>query len=479
MTTPSPPAAGGRKVLRVGILAPVNTLNPRESRDSVSTMAVSQVFETPVTAPRGEGAAVPVLFTGPLVQESPTRYSASVRGGITFSDGTPLNAAAVAGSLARVEDVKDHATVEAAGERVIFNLKSPNPRFDLVLTMVHCAIALDRGGRLLGTGAFVPTPGSGLDTARLAKNPRHREPVALDEVTFTRYPANADGRPEALMKAIEKGEVDFTNALSRTDAGEVKGVRKSFQPGNSTAILYFNTERPELKSAETRRALAMAIDRVSVTEVTYSNPLAFAATSLLPPMMGAHRDGLVFDPVKARSLFEKAPAPKPTRLRMLIVWAPRPYLPHPPLAAERIARQLKELGIEVQVHVPRASDEYFQMCARGDYDMVLGGWIADTPDPVEYLEANLRSDRIQSPSVKTVASINLGRYRSAAMDAALKRYRETGATENRAAVLNLVAEDVPLVPIMYGPTVVVSAWRVKNVEVTPMGVPNFAKFDLE
>lgn len=479
MTTPSPPASGGRKILRVGMLAPVNTLNPRESRDSVSTMAVSQVFETPVTAGRGEGAAVPLLFTGPLVQESTTRYSATVRGGITFSDGTPLNAAAVAASLARVDDVKEQAAVEVAGERIVFNLKSPNPRFDSVLTMVHCAIVLDRGGKLAGTGAFVVPPGATPDALRLVRNPRFRDPVALDEVAFTRYPPDADGKPGALMEAIEKGDVDFTNALSRTDAGEVKGVRKSFQPGNSTAILYFNTERPELKSAETRRAMAMAIDRVSVTEVTYSNPLAFAATGLLPPMMGAHRDGLPFDPVRAKALFHKAPAPKPARLRMLIVWAPRPYLPHPPLAADRIARQLKELGVEVQVHVPRSSDEYFQMCARGDYDMVLGGWIADTPDPAEYLEANLRSDRIQSPAVKAVASINLGRYRSPAMDAALKRYRETGAPENRDAILNLLSEDVPLLPIMYGPTVVVSAWRVKNVEVTPMGVPNFAKFDLE
>ena len=479
MTTPAASAAP-RKTLRVGILARVHTLDPREARDLVSTLAVHQIFETAYAVPRGEGAAPPVLFAGPLAEEAGGRRSAAVVPGIRFSDGTPLTAALVAASLNKVEAVREQARIEAVGDRVVFMLLKPNPRFDLALTLNHAAIVLEKDGKQLGTGPFIPAPGSTLESVRLVRNPHFRTRPALDEIALTIYPSNQDGRPEALIRAVEAGEVDFTTMLSRTDAGEVKGVRKAFQASNSTASLYFNTERPELRSIEVRRALALAIDRVKVTEVSYSNALAFAATSLLPPMMGAFRDGISADPEKAQALFAQAPLPHPTRLRLLTVWAPRPYVPHPRPVAEAIARQLAVLGIQVDIVTPRNSEEFFRSCELGDYDMVLGGWISDTPDPADFLDANLHSEHIQTPGAgRGVGHINLSRYRSGAMDEALRRFREDPTPDNRAAVLQMVARDVPLLPLMYGPTVVVSAWRVKNVDVSPLGVPHFDHFDID
>ena len=479
MSTPAAPVAP-RKTLRVGTVARIHSLDPRQARDLVSTLVVQQIFETPFAVPRGEGAAPPVLFAGPLVEEGGGRRSAAVRPGIRFSDGTPLTAVLVAASLNKVEAVREQARIEAAGDRVIFTLLKPNPRFDLALTLNHSAIVLEKDGKLLGTGAFIPAPGSTLKAVRLVRNPQYRARPALDEITLTIYPPNQDGRPEALIRAVEAGEVDFTTTLSRTDAGEVKGVRKGFQPSNSTASLYLNTERPELRSADVRRAVALAVDRIAVTEVSYSNALAFAATSLLPPMMGSFRDGISPDVEKAKALFAQAPSPRPSRLRMLTVWAPRPYVPHPRPVAEAIARQLAVLGIQVEIVTPRNSDEFFRSCERGDYDLALGGWIADTPDPADFLESNLHSEHIQSPNAgRGVGHINLARYRSGTMDEALQRFRQDPAPENRAAVLQIIAREVPLLPLMYGPTVVVSAWRVKNVDVSPLGVPHFEHFDID
>lgn len=473
------PAGASSKVLRVGILARVHSLDPRNARDLVSTQAVAQIFETPFGAPRGEGAAVPILFSGALAEDAPGRLSAQVKPGIVFSDGTPLTASVLAASLARVQPIADQARVEAAGDRVVFHLAKPNPRFDLALTLIHAAVVLEKGGQLLGTGPYVAAPGSTLDNVRLVRNERYRSRPAVDEIVFTIFPPTREGRPESLMKALEAGAVDFTTMLSRSDATDVKGVRKGFQASNSTAVLYLNTERPELRSAETRRALVLAIDRVALTEVSYTNALAFAASSLLPPMMGSFRDGLDPDPAKAKALFARAPEPRPSRLRLVMVWAPRPYIPNPQPVAEMVARQLGALGVTVDIVAPKTSDEFFSLCARGDYDLVLGGWIADTPDPADFLESNLHSQHIQSPVAKGVGNINLGRLKSPKMDEALRRFRESPSAENRGAVFQIVAEEAPLLPLMYGPTVVASAWRVKNVEVSPLGVPHYAAFDLE
>src|SRR5688500_20268117 len=107
MATPGSGAAIKR--LRVGIVARVHTLDPRQARDRVSPLAVQQVFETAYAVPRGEGAAPPVLFTWPLVEEGSGRRSAAVRPGILFSDGTPLTSVAIATSLNKVEAVREQA----------------------------------------------------------------------------------------------------------------------------------------------------------------------------------------------------------------------------------------------------------------------------------------------------------------------------------------------------------------------------------
>ena len=467
-----------QKVLRVGLLTRISTMNPREAWELVSTLVVAQVYDTPYAVPRVDGPADPVLLE-PLVAESRAGagvFSARVRPGITFSDGTPLTPALLAASLSRVDALKDQASVEAKDDKVVFTLKVVNPRFDLLLTLIQCGVVLEKGGKLLGTGPYVPAPGASLDDMRLVRNPHYRAAAPIDEIAFKVYPPNADGRPEQLVAAINAGEVDFTNMLSRTDAGTLGGVRKVFQPSNSTAILYFNVEKPELADARVRRALAHAVNRLAIADVSYSNALAFAASGLLPPTMGQFRDDLEFDLARAKSLLASAPV-KPTRLNLVRVWAPRPYLPNPQPVAEAVAKQLGELGIDVKITVPRVSDDFFKACERGDYDMVLSGWIADTPDPADFLEANLRSDRVQSHA--SVPSVNRSRLKSPAMDAALVTFRQDPSATHRDAILKILNDEAPLVPLMYGPTVVITSWKVKSLEVSPMGVPSFATADLD
>jgi len=249
----------------------------------------------------------------------------------------------VAASLERAALIRSVARIEAKGDRVVFQLQSPNPRFDLLLTLHQAAISLQKGTSLLGTGPFMPAPGATLENLRLVRNPKHRNKVAIDEIVFSEYPPAADGRPQALLEAIAKGEVDFTSMLSRTDAGTVSGMRKIFQPANSTAILFFNVDRPALQDAEVRRALAMGIDRMAVAQLSYTNALAFVASGLLPPLMGAFRDEIPYDMAKAKAALEANPS-RPTRLNLMTVWSPRPYLPNPRPVAELIAKQHRDAG---------------------------------------------------------------------------------------------------------------------------------------
>lgn len=478
------------KTLRVGVLTPVSTLNPREAQDFVSALAVQQIFETPYAQPATAGLPPePLLFQERLRQEpsSPssdgaTTYSAAVRPGLRFSDGTPLTAQHIADSLAKADTLREQADVETRGDRVFFRLKRPNARFDLVLARRFAGITRDAGpalGGLVGTGPYVPAPGATLERLKLVRNPHAHKSAAIDEVEFQVYPPDAQGRPEALIAALEAGEVDFTNALSREDIMRLKNVRRWTEPGSSTAILYMNTERPGLDDARVRRAIALSIDRLEIAKMFYTSATAFAASSLLAPMLGRGSDGLTFDPNRARTLLAAPGVRKPDRLSLLLIFGPRPYLPNPRRVGEHIAAQIEKLGIGVDLVPTSAVKEYYGKVQRGEYDLALAGWITDTLDPVDFLEATLGSDSIPIPQHATVVGANLSRWRNKEADETLARLRHEPREDLRTALLKKVGEEVPLMPLLYGATIFAHAARVKNLSPTPLGKPSFADLNLQ
>lgn len=471
------------RILRVGLLNPVRTLDPRDAQDTVSVLVLVQIFETPYAPPAADEPAEALLFDGPLREERAEGgrqvYSAGLRPGVRFADGTPLTAAHVVRSLSGAEGFVEQAEARADGERVRFVLHRPTRRFDLVLCQHFCSIVLEKGSERLGTGPYQIAPDATPERMRLVRNPHHWQDFPIDELEFVYFPPSAGGAPERLLAALEAGEIHFSNALSRDDVAKLQQVRKWFQPGNSTASLYFNTERSHLRDARVRRALPLAIDRGELARICYENALAFTATSLLPPMMGAWRDGIRHTPRQARELLAEAAAPLPASLRMLMPWGPRSYLPQPQQVGAAVACQLGEVGVRVDQEPTQDSQQFYRRCAHGDFDLALIGWIADTADPADFLEANLSSRSIPEPGKSPAIRANMSRWRDSQIDALLARYREDPSEGNKVAVLERVGEEVPLLPLMYGPTIAVHSWRLKGFSPSPIGFPIFSRLDLE
>ncbi len=469
-------SAATAKVVRVGILSSLAKIDPREAVDNISGMILGQIFEPPYAIAAGETMVRPVLFE-PLRAEGRLQYSAAIRPGVTFSDGTPLTAELAARSLRGAKVLATKATVESRGERVWFTLGAPNPRFDLTLTQGNCAIVLDRGTQLLGTGPFLFDQRPNLRllqsarSIRLVRNLNHHGTSTVDELHFLVCPADADGTPSQLLDALRRGEIDLTTAITMAELRnqEIGGFAPSLQPGNSTGILFFNTERHVLSKPAVRRAVALALDVHEIAARSYDkNPAAFIAPNLLPPMMGRATGLPTTDRAGARQMLEASGA-KPSRLSLLVPWAPRPYMPKPLPVAQAIQGQLAEIGITVDLLETSTSEEFFNDLIRGNYDMALAGWIADTPDPADFFEALLWSKMCEGENHS-----NHSRWRSAGADAALLRFREQPTEENKRELHRLVKEEAPLVPLIYGQSVVVHARKVRNVSVTATGVVSLA-----
>ena len=457
------------KVLRVGTLSSIAKIDPRDADDSISGMVLEQIFEAPYLLAAGETAVRPQLLE-PLRPEGRLQFSAAVRSGAKFSDGTPLTADLVARSLRSARVLANKASVEMSGDRVWFTLNTPNPRFDLTLTQGNCAVVLDRGMQLLGTGPFMfehrPNPRlmQREESIRLVRNPHHARQTAIDEVEFRVYPAESDGTPRKLVEAMTRGEVDVTNALTMAQLTTyaIPGVMPSVQPGNSTGILFFNTERRGLADAAVRRGLALALDPGEIAAATYDkNAGAFVAPTLLPPMMGRSVGLPMTDREEARRLLASSNGSRPSRLSLLLPWAPRPYMPKPLPVANAIARQLAAVGIAVDLVQPASSEAFFHDLDHGNFDLALAGWIADTPDPADFFEALLWSRASEGENRS-----NSSRWKHPPTDAALMQFREYPTEENKREIHRLVREEAPLVPLIYGQSVVVHSRKVHNIAVS-------------
>lgn len=483
---------GSKKVLRVGVLSRLGTLDPRQANDTISSMILNEVFESPYGAPNGTEAPEPQLFTEALRREQQSSdssvYSAELRKGIVFSDGTPLTAAAVVRSLMSSRDFVDQATAEVRSDRIYFTTSRPNPRFDLVLTTNFSSIVLEKGSSLIGTGPFMLPGAASLaqlqrqETLTLVRNPHFRRPIDLDEIRVTIYPASSGGGTETLLEAARRGEIDFTYSLTSVDAAALQGSPfvPSISTGNATGLLHMNTSRATLRDPEVRRAIGLAIDRRAIAEATYHrNPLAYVASGLLPPLMGRDRQAFSFDVAKAKKLAGELAGRMPGKLSLVLLWSPRPYLPNPKRTGEMIRDQLGGLGIAVELITPADRNQYFDYIHRGEYDLLLGGWIADTADPADFYEAILLSRAIPAAGNQTAVANNLSRWVHAPMDEALARYRSDPSEANRAAITAILIDQVPFVPLVYGQAVAVYARHVRGFRASALGRVSLASLSLQ
>lgn len=473
-----------RKVLRIGIDSPVRQMYPRVSDGYTAQLVCRQIFEPPFEAPIAGRSSRPLLFAGHLTEESNRNgiqiLSARIRDDLRFSDGTPVSPSHVAESLAALEQ-ENQAEVTTQGERILFVLRRPNANFHLALTQTYWALGLEHGNKMLGTGAFRLVPESSPERVILERNPYYRAEVPLDGIEFLVYPPEQDGSKTALVEALERGDVDLTTTLGQRDVSSLRKLRKWFDPGSSTCNLYFNTAQTPMNDAGIRRAIALGINRLDLSAAVYGNALAFAAKGPLPPVMGEWLDGFSYDVDAANQQLDELGVKRPLTMRLLMPWAPRPYVPNPRVIASQLEDMFARLRIELDLIPTRDLLDFRRHVIQGEYDLALLGWNADTPDPADFLETSLASDAIPEQEDSPVVKANWSRWASPQMDAALAAFRadpEDNTRSNRTDILKLLTDEAPMLPLIHGPTLCVHSFRVRNFEPNPFGIPSLADVDL-
>lgn len=468
--------SAGTKVLRVGVTSPLEQLDPRTAHDAVSHLVLAQVYETPYgrsTPPD------PLLMAGRLSRKSAadrTIYSARVRSGCSFSDGTPVTIEHIMAALRDLPTLIPGAKLARRGDELEITVSQLIESFELWLSKRWATVYLEKGGQLLGTGPFTFATSQSRDEVRLLRNPHYRETVPLDELVFRVFTPDASGRHPDLVAALESGEIHLTAALPRDELSELQDVRKLFHPGESTAMLFFNTQRRPMSDRMLRRGLALAIDRYELARVCHPESPDLSARGLLPPKMSAATDKIRHDPGEARTLLAQEALPGP--LRTIVVWGARPYLARPAVAVDELNRQLADFGVRLEPVYAKDPDDYFAHLSSGDYDAVLGGWIPESEDPVDFIESILASEMIPGEGRPTALTANFARWSDETTDRLLRRCRAFSSTDDMRALVEHIGAEAPLLPLMYGPRAIVHTRDVKNFDATATYVPSFARVDL-
>jgi peptide/nickel transport system substrate-binding protein len=457
--------------LVVGILADPVSLDPHLATDLVSGAIVANVCETLVRQ-RASGGPEAALATTWASVDGRT-WTFTLRPGVRFHDGTPFDADAV---VANVEALRaeqgfpGHA--ERAGPHVaVIALERPNAALLATLSQPSfsmqspAALGPGHAARPVGTGPF-----------RLAANrPGRVELTAhagywggaprLARVAFVRYP----GEPE-LAEALLAAEVDVTAGVTQN---RVEAVRRSpevvveTRTGLNIAFLSLNNGRAPFSDVRVRQAIARAVDRDElVARILASHGLP-ARNPLPPSLLGyaSRTRELVLDRPAARRLLAEAGHPDGFDATLLTAAAPRPYMPSPLRLAEQIRGELAQVGIRVAAQQADSWADYVGRGSRGEYDMMVLGWQADTTDPNDFLSALLAS--------RAIGATNRSRYHSQAMDALLKRGRMAGDARERAAIYHeaqeLFQKDMPWVPLYHVSVFTAYRRNVRDLVASPTG----------
>lgn len=464
--------------LVVGTLADPASLAPHQATDIVAAEIVASVCETLVRVRPGSLRPEGVLATT-WASSDQRVWTFTLREGVLFHDGALLDADAV---VANLEHLRRERAFPGRAERVgpnVVQISLERPNAALLSTLSQPFLAMQSPRRLSGPGSDVPV---GTGPFRLAAS----KPGIVELVAFEGHwagPPRTRGlvfrrfsSEQALATALASGEADVSSAIGPEGAARLRaaaGVTLDSQTGLNLIYLAVNNERPPLADTRVRRALSRGIDRpVLVREVLAGH--AEAAHTALPPTLFGHDTRtreLVLDRDTARRLLAAARLPEGFETTLTVSRAPRPYLPEPLRVAARLRDDLARVGVTIRLREVATWTEHVGLTSRGDFDLALLGWQADTLDPNDFLTALLDSG--------SIGTTNRSRYRSAAMDGLLKRARMDSAPGARLALYreaqDLFQKDMPFVPLYHSSVFTVHRREVRGLVIGPTGILRYDK----
>jgi ABC-type transport system substrate-binding protein len=412
-------------------------------------------------------------------------FTLKLRSGLTFHDGTALDAEAVKYNLDRSRsdtrstiktDLDSIESVEVEGtDKVIIKLKRPDALLPLALTSRAGMMVSPKASKELGAGLVRKPVGAGpwsfvswADNASISMKRydgywRKGYPK-IDAIEFVIIPELNTG-----LRSVIAGQNHFVYRLSpqqKTVIDRAKSVKPVNGPTLYFHLIYFNNSRPPFNDMRIRQAVSYAIDRDAFNKGTMLG-LGEFANSAIPKAHWAYDESLEnffkYDPEKSKALLAAAGHPNGIDIPT-IGWNDQ----YSQQRQELLMEQLAKVGIRLKVDrysIADASTLYLGPEKRGE--AMISAWTG-RPDPSMTYNLLTSAGGFFNPS-------QLQDYPG--LTDALVEAQTTLDPEKRKQALfkvqRLVAESAWFCPIVFEPEIDGAAATVEGYRPNLLGWPKF------
>jgi peptide/nickel transport system substrate-binding protein len=411
-----PPHAGG--TLHLGISSNPDCLDPQQASTNAALNVGRQLVDSLTDQDPSTGEIKPWLATSWEVDPASTSFTFHLKPGATFSDGTPVDAAAVKGSFDGIKALGAKALLGASylaayrsstvvdPQTVRLDFSTPSAQFLQASSTMSLGILSPgayrktaeqrcQGDGLTGSGPF--TFGSFKQNQEIVLDKRkgynwgsplwkHQGEAYLDKVDYKIVP-----EPGVRTGSLASGQLDAITDVQPVDEPQFTGNGFTENVRANPGIvfnLHANTTRGVLTDVKVRQAVSKGINRQEVTSTVLTSNYK-PATSILGSATPLHADlsaDLAFDPKGAAALLDAdgwAPGPDGIRakggqrLTASVIFSA--VFNQNQSVLELVQQQLRKIGFDLKIEL-HTTAETTQLQQAGNYDFLWYNVTRADPD---------------------------------------------------------------------------------------------------
>jgi len=399
-----------------------------------------------------DGELVPSLAEGLTSDDEGATWTLTLRDGIVFTDGTPMDAAAVKFNWDRIADPATAAPAGALAQSFTTEVAdpltlaitpvAPNPVLDEqiaeLMQFVASPTALQAGEYTepVGAGPFVlvaQDPAIGED---FAANPDYV--LGAPEIETLHY--RTVGDPSQRVETIAAGTADLMNGFASDfrDYADDPGFQMFTVPNGGFRHLVFNNAHAPFDDVRARQAIALALNPEELTQTLLADPTQKGSTTLFAedsPYYDASFALPEQDLEAAQDLVDELAADGVDMTFTIVAAA----IPESIRAAEYVQLSLQQLeGVTVEIEQVQIQDWRMRTQNNDDFDITFYLGIYDV-NPVASAFTNL---------FEANGTENIQNSSSPEMTAALTQLQTATSEEQTLAALEtiqqLYVDEVPI-----------------------------------
>lgn len=348
---------------------------------------------------------VPDLVAQESVSADNKTWTLRLRTGVTFHDGTPVNAQSVKYAIERMrrkggsQRVLFQAISEIrtdAEDTVVLVTTKPFPSLRNSLAHPNAGLMSEKADAQLGDrfgvqpvscGPYVFKEWSRGARIVTTRNPTYYGPKpAFETIRF-------DFVPEVTTRLfmVQKGTADIALRLGPAEAKQLEGNKVRVHRIEGRNMFYeLNVAIAPTNDLRVRQAINHAVDKKAIID-TVLQGAGSPSTSVLERMLWGHKETgtYAYNPDRARQLLKDANA---VNAKVVLLSPENRYLLDSQVS-QAVAGYLKAVGLDVDLKVVGDWPGYLDTAKKKEFHLWMLGWGGSTGDPDQLLQSVFHSRR--------------------------------------------------------------------------------------